>query len=292
MTVDILLATYNGETFLTEQLESLLAQSVTDWRLLIRDDGSTDNTMQILQAYRAREPLRIHILDNLHQRLGASGNFSALLHASSAGYVMCCDQDDVWMQDKIARTLGAMQALEALHGSHCPLLVHTDAVIVGEAQQQISLPFARHHHSFTRQLVQNTVQGCSLMANRALVQRAVPIPSAARMHDMWLGITAAAFGHITYLHEPTFYYRQHSANAVCARKKSPGDIKKSMRANALQAQAFHARHADTLSKRQSAAALALANLFAHSWPKRAQMLVQHRLLRRPLWQNLLVLMCV
>ena len=129
-TIDILLATYNGETFLEEQIDSLLAQSHHGWRLLVRDDGSSDGTREILENYRSRHPDLIIIIPSDGQNLGVCGNFSHLLEQTDAPYVMFCDQDDVWHHDKIETTLTKMRELERQHGESAPLLIHTDLMVV------------------------------------------------------------------------------------------------------------------------------------------------------------------
>ena len=110
--IDILLATCNGALYLPEQLDSLLAQTCRGWRLLVRDDGSSDGTREILENYRSRHPDVIMIIPGEGQNLGACGNFSCLLEQSDAPYIMFCDQDDVWLPDKIEITLTAMRELE------------------------------------------------------------------------------------------------------------------------------------------------------------------------------------
>ena len=101
--VDILLATYNGERFLDEQMHSLLSQSYTEWHLIIRDDGSTDNTLAIIQRYKKQYPNKITILEDNLANLGACRNFGRILEQSDADYAMFCDQDDVWLPKKIPR---------------------------------------------------------------------------------------------------------------------------------------------------------------------------------------------
>lgn len=290
MIIDILLATYNGAAWLCEQLDSLLAQSVTDWRLIARDDHSSDATPAMLQTYQTRYPDRIRILAS-PERLGAKDNFGALLSASTGDYAMCCDQDDVWMADKIEKTLRRMHYLEAMHGTDTPLLVHSDAILT-DGNLVPTASFAAHHHlaptysPFARLLVQNTVHGCSSMANRALVKRAIPIPPGARMHDMWLALVAAAFGHIDYLPEPTLYYRQHGGNVIGTKRKSRRlDIQTMMQANRLQAQSFHDRYAGDLSPGDRATIEALIRSGHENSVQRRLTLLRHGLLRRPLLQN-------
>jgi len=217
--IDILLTTYNGVPYLSEQLDSLLAQTCRDWRLLVRDDCSSDGTPEILENYRSRYPDVIMIIPREGQRLGACGNFSWLLEQSDAPYVMFCDQDDVWLPDKIEVTLAAMRELERQHGENMALLVHTDLMVVDERLNRLgdSLWFfqciePRRLTKLNRLLMQNFATGCTIMINRALRDLAVPIPVEALMYDWWLALVATAFGRVAAVENPTVLYRQHGRN--------------------------------------------------------------------------------
>ena len=225
--VTILLATYNGARHLPAQLDSLLAQTYNDWRLLARDDGSTDATPAILADYQVRFPERITIVSGDGRRLGACGNFALLMAAADADYIMFCDQDDVWLPEKVSRTLAAMQDLERSRGTGTPLLVHTDLKVVDERLQPVADSLWRFQYSdpvkgtvLNRLLVQNCVTGCTVMINRPLRDLALPLPAEAVMHDWWLALVAAAFGAIGRVPEATILYRQHRENDTGARQWS------------------------------------------------------------------------
>lgn len=217
-TIDILLATCNGAPFLEELLDSILAQTHGNWRLIIRDDGSTDNTPRIIGKYLANYPDKVSLLRDKGETLGPCGNFARLLQHSTADYTMFCDQDDVWLPEKIGLTFEKMRKLEFAHGKESPLLVHTDLRVVDSTLQLISDSLWRYQTtnpdatSLNRLLVQNVATGCTVMINRALRELALPIPEEARMHDWWLALVAAVFGHIGHLSQPTILYRQHGRN--------------------------------------------------------------------------------
>lgn len=218
-TIDILLATCNGAPYLPEQLDSLMAQTCRSWRLLVRDDGSSDGTLEILENYRSRHPDVIMIIPNEGQNLGACGNFSRLLEQADAPYVMFCDQDDFWLPDKIETTLAAMQELERQHGTATPLLIHTDLMVVDEQLTVIGESLWRFQRTepqrltkLNRVLLQNLATGCTIMINRALRDLAVPVPKQAWMHDWWLVLVATAFGRVAAVASPTVLYRQHEGN--------------------------------------------------------------------------------
>jgi glycosyltransferase involved in cell wall biosynthesis len=222
--VAIVLATYNGGRYLDEQIRSLQAQDVADWRLLVRDDGSTDDTPYRLRRF-ASEDSRISVLGT-DRRLGVVRNFGELLrqaHLDGAEYVFLCDQDDVWRPDKLRRSLSLMSRLEAEHGHGVPLLVHSDLEVVDLELRQVHPSFLefqgiRHEERDPLQvlLAQNFVTGCASLLNRALLEFALPIPDACIMHDWWLAQCAAARGALGFLPEPTIRYRQHAANQIGA----------------------------------------------------------------------------
>jgi glycosyltransferase involved in cell wall biosynthesis len=219
----ILLATYNGALYLASQLDSILSQTHEDWCLLVRDDGSTDSTPVILSAYRERYPEKITIIPPVGHRLGAAANFATLLDVAAGDYFMFCDQDDVWLPEKIERTLALMMALEAQHGAGCPLLVHTDLTVTDDELVPVAASLWGFQRAdpdggvvLNRLLMQNVVTGCSVMINRPLRDLAIPLPAGAIMHDWWLALVAAAFGAIGNVPAQTAFYRQHGANNVGA----------------------------------------------------------------------------
>ena len=223
--IDILLATWNGEQYLAEQIDSVLAQTWTDWRLLARDDGSSDGTVEILKQYESKYPERIHIIRDSKANLGASGNFSVLMEHSDADYLMFCDQDDVWLPEKIEILMGAMAELENECGQDMPLLVHSDLTVVDDRLQPIAPSFWHYQQLnpkkgrfLNRLLIQNVVTGCALLMNRRTKELALPVPTDARMHDWWIALVAAAFGRISYVQNPLVKYRQHGGNKLGAKE--------------------------------------------------------------------------
>ncbi len=260
--IELLLATYNGAKYLPEQLDSLIAQDYSDFRVLISDDGSSDATCAIITQYAARHPALFSMLEPGTQRLGASRNFARLLDAARADYVFFCDQDDVWLPDKISRSLAVMMQAErqALPGH--PLLVHTDLRVVDEQLSEVSPSFMAYsgisprRNSFSALLLGNVVTGCTAMANRPLYELARPIPAQALMFDHWLAQVAAGLGTIAYIDAPTVLYRQHSANAIGARPKSTRSFAKRIELTVLSDTVLrvlsrYSQHAAELAARYS-----------------------------------------
>lgn len=219
MMIDILMATYNGEQFLRPQLDSILQQSNQDWLLLIRDDCSTDATVQIIKEYQLLRPEQIELIRAEQPSGSAQNNFFQLLQYSEADYVMFADQDDVWLPQKIQVTLDKMRQMEQDYGTNMPLLIHTDLAVVDAALRVINPSlFQMQNMDAARNklnniLVQNIVTGCTMMVNRALLDWVTEIPKHAIMHDMWLALVASAFGQIGFVDQATMLYRQHGDNA-------------------------------------------------------------------------------
>ncbi len=221
--IDILLATRNGARLLEPQIDSLLSQEDVPFRILVRDDKSSDDTPAIIERYRIAHPGLIACLDG-GEELGALGNFARLLGEARAPYVALSDQDDVWAPRKLRTLLAAMRDLEARHGADTPLLVHSDLSVVDDALRELQPSFWRYsgfdpqRTNLARLLLKNTVTGCASLANLPLVRLALPVPAAALLHDYWLALVATAAGHLAAVREPLVAYRQHARNVVGARE--------------------------------------------------------------------------
>lgn len=211
----ILMSCYNGSRYLSQQLESVLQQTVTDFTLLIRDDGSKDDTLQILQQC---EDSRIKVLSG--ENLGPSGSFFALLEEArklGADNVFFCDQDDIWMPQKMELLLA-----ELANCPSGPALVFSDfSMIDGEgtvtgdsyaAMAQLRIP--QDGNFFPKLLAQPYVFGCASALNKALLDLIVNPPEGIEMYDCWIALVASVFGTVRYLSTPTIYHRFHTSNAT------------------------------------------------------------------------------
>jgi glycosyltransferase involved in cell wall biosynthesis len=226
--IDILLATYNGEAYIDALVDSLLSQTYPAFRILVSDDGSTDATPQRLQAYAQRYPGRIVCIPNPKPGRGALRNFEHLMQSSllqgQARWFAFADQDDVWLPDKLALSAQRMLVLEAAGWGQSPCLVHTDLCVVDEQQRVIHASMIGYEGldplAATREtlLSVNEVTGCTLLGNRSLLELALPIPDAAIVHDWWCAVLAGS-GARAFLAQPTVYYRQHGANQIGARNR-------------------------------------------------------------------------
>lgn len=214
--VYILLSTYNGVMFVEEQLDSLLRQTEEKVHLLVRDDGSSDGTREILDRLSAGETGRVSLLPQA--RLGVIGSFFHLLFQTpdDAAFVAFADQDDVWLPDKVARARLALeeQVPQGRPALYCSRLTYVDADL---APLGLS-PLPRRQPCFANALVENVAAGCTIMLNRAAIDllRSVPPPAAVQMHDWWFYLVVSAFGTVIFDPEPSLLYRQHGNNVVGA----------------------------------------------------------------------------
>jgi len=220
-TVAVIMATYNGEKYVKQQIESILASGFDDFEIFIYDDGSKDNTINIIRELMLLHPSRIHLYQN-EANLGVTRNFLQAVAKAEADYIMLCDQDDVWKPDKIEKTLNRMKAMEKRLGRDLPLAVFTDAVVVDEKLKPISDSFFKFNHlnpqktDLAHILMENKLIGCTVMVNGCVgkLLKQYPMPGHARYHDWWIALMASSMGKISFINEGTLYYRQHGGNLV------------------------------------------------------------------------------
>ena len=213
MTLSIALATYNGEKYLREQLDSILQQSIQDFELIVCDDSSTDSTLKILNEY-AEKDVRIKIFAN-EKNLGFRKNFEKAISLCSGDYIALSDQDDVWTENHL-------QVLLENIGDND--LVGANAFLCDEKAKPIGvgllscskiefLPNSKDDWFFFL-LHSNIFQGAACMFRKTLVQKAFPIPENVKFHDYWLALIASVNGGVVYVNECILYYRQHRTNVT------------------------------------------------------------------------------
>lgn len=220
MKVNILMSTYNGQQFLAEQIRSIQDQSYTDWTLFIRDDGSSDNTKEILKDFE-RQDSRIHLIDSdKSDNLGVIKSFHKLVNHDRADYYFFSDQDDVWLPNKLELSLKEAQNYLA----DFPLMVYMDLKVVNQDLEIMteSMVKSQSHHANTelvQELTENTVTGGVAMINHALAEMWQETDDIL-MHDWYLALLASAFGNLVFIDQPGELYRQHSDNVLGARTLS------------------------------------------------------------------------
>ncbi len=224
--VIVLLSTYNGERYLTEQLESLVAQKDVCAEILVRDDGSKDATIAILDEWQAKGALSWYTSANL----GPGKSFIHLLQTAQPGnYYAYCDQDDVWLSNKLRLTMDKMRAVEAENPGK-PVIIHTDMNVVDESLNVIHESFWRSSglrpdvlRTFPYLCTCNSVNGCTIVMNSAARELILEkyVEHDIIIHDVISALTVAYHGGIIdYVDAPTVLYRQHSANVVGAMEYS------------------------------------------------------------------------
>ena len=298
--VAICMATYNGDRFLEEQIQSILEQTYQDWYLFIRDDGSTDDTDEIIRKYATAYPEKIiQIRDPTLVGGSAKKNFSAIVEWVKANYdfryFMFADQDDVWLPDKIHKTFHILRQAEQRAGG--PVLVHTDLRVVDSTLQELGSSFFQYMalnpdvRDLNHLLVQNNVTGCTMMWNRALNDLETLSDDAVAMHDWCLALTACCFGTIACLKEPTVLYRQHGGNAVGATKVNTlafilmclignNHVRKTLKMSVAQARAFSDSFSDRLEEEQKKIIQPFAELYSCSKLRRIYKVVKGKYLKQ------------
>lgn len=208
--VCVLLSTFNGEQFLREQLDSLLDQQGVAASIIVRDDGSSDGTRQILQFYSDRNG-NFHV--HLGKNLGVVASFFELMRlaaASDATHFALCDQDDVWLPQKLSEALRNIGLESSVPQLYCSAVRYVD-----ESLRDLGSSRTDQLPSFGNALVENIATGCTVVFNRALldVVNSVP-PQRALMHDWWLYMVASAFGSVAFDPQSWILYRQHGRNVI------------------------------------------------------------------------------
>lgn len=213
--VTLLMATYNGMHFIREQLDSLLSQTYTKWKLVIRDDGSKDKTVDIINEYISRHT-NISLIINDTSLKGACANFAGLfdiaIQDNNIRYIMFCDQDDIWKPEKIQTSINAMLAMEQEYPRQ-PVLIYGDFELIDSEGKYMPGEFKLKTDLQLKNLLSfNSVYGCTTILNRELVDKIGAIPADAINHDYWIALVACMFKS-QYLPHKLLKYRQHTNNA-------------------------------------------------------------------------------
>ena len=213
MPVDILMATFNGEKYIRNQLLSLQAQTYGDWLLWVLDDGSTDRTTAIVDEFAARDP-RIKRVPSPLARLGPGKNFLGLLERASCELVAFCDQDDIWFERKLELLV---KFAEDRFDNTVPCLAYCDGHAYSDAEGVITSSFVSYLHAKNLRefLFFNAgYQGCFLLINSCLARMARDYDEPFYMHDDIVSLMAHVFGKVYFLPKALVLYRQHGQNVT------------------------------------------------------------------------------
>ena len=220
--VDILLATYNGEKYIKEQVESILNQTYENIQIIISDDCSTDNTRQVLKEYENNEKIKVFYQE---KNLGYVKNFEFLLKQVKSNLYMLSDQDDVWKKEKVEKSVEKIES-EKLD------LVFGDLEVVDENLNTLYKSYNRYMHlihkikkyqkDYRLQYLYNCMTGCTIISRKNWIDKVLPFPTDSKymIHDYWLGLVIALNGKVGYIEEPYILYRQHGKNQVGSKKAS------------------------------------------------------------------------
>lgn len=294
--IDIAIRTYNCEVWIDTLFESILSQDFQDWRIVVRDDASKDNTPQILNTWKARLKEKLLLIEDSAGNLGIMPNCDAVLSSSTAPYVMLADPDDVYLPGKISTTFKAMRSAEERAGKTCPIAVCTDASVVDGNLRPLVPSYWKWSHQnpkllniFHRMIVESPALNSTMMVNRALLDKALPV-AGSLYPDWWLAMVACAFGQIVHLPQTTILYRRHSSNdtlepmtatlSSASRRisQSRTRVEKLLSEYAQQAGVFLRRYGGEIQPSDAAALRA-----AHSLPSLNFFARRHAIIRHRLW---------
>lgn len=228
--LNILMSTYNGERYLCEQLDSIFAQNceesgIAEFKLLIRDDGSSDRTLDILEKYKKKYPDKLEWYQGKNK--GVIKSFFELMERADkdVDYYALSDQDDYWLPNKMRH---AVLKLETSNNQNIPLLYCCRPTLTDEKLRPLSsnIEMPKMRPDFGNALIENIVTGCTAVFNKKLHKMIIKeFPKFTTLHDRWLYLTASCFGKVYYDEESYIYYRQHGDNVVGKNTKRLAEVK-------------------------------------------------------------------
>ncbi len=213
-TVAVLMATYNGEKYLREQLDSILSQSYKNIKIYIGDDASKDSTSKILETYQKQFPEKISYVIN-KSNLGVVKNFEQLIQNCQEPYIALADQDDIWKVNKLELSLKKLQTIE----NSGPAMVHSDLTMVDISCKLLKSSFFdfrkikfSQDRSINKIISHNGVMGCTILFNQALKEKLLPFPEKLDTHDYWIALVNETIGKRYTIEESLIQYRIHENN--------------------------------------------------------------------------------
>lgn len=213
--ISVCMATYNGECYIKEQLDSILCQLSDGDEVIISDDGSTDRTVEIIKSYPSD---KITLIEGQSFK-NPVFNFENALKQAKNEFIFLSDQDDLWEAEKVGIML--------LHLKEYDLVI-SDARLIDADGTPLGTSFYELNGSSSglfKNIVKNSYIGCTMAFNRKILDHALPFPENTPMHDWWLGLIAELFGKVYFCKEPLVRYRRHETNASASASKSPYNLK-------------------------------------------------------------------
>ncbi len=285
--VEVLLSTHNGERYVGMQLASLLSQTYSNIRVQVRDDGSTDGTVEIVRAI-ASNDARLRLSEG--PRLGPAKSFMTLLAAGSedARWFAFCDQDDVWLPDKLSRAVAALEVFDSRPALYGAAMLH-----VSDELHPVATSGSPRSARFHNALVQTAFAGCTMVINQPARTLCLEgLPYYPPMHDSWIYLVVSAFGTVIYDDAITMLHRLHAQNVSSAliRRHWPRRIAahltrpRRLRRSVMVAKFYEALGAQLDEDKRTTVELLLAQHKA-SWPSRARYVARSPVFRQPALDN-------
>lgn len=210
MKISVCMATFNGAKYIKQQLQSILMQLSEEDEVIVSDDSSSDNTLEIVASFNDK---RIKLFPN-NQFSSSIYNFEFALKQAKGDYIFLSDQDDVWLEGKVLKTINELQ--------HVDMLV-SDCSIVDE-QFNIKIKSYFEHtnagNGLLKNLLVNTYSGCCMAFKKKLLKKVLPFPENLPTHDMWIGFVAELFFKIKFIKDPLILHRIHGNNSSTMSEKS------------------------------------------------------------------------
>jgi len=228
--VSVVIATYNGERFLEQQINSVLAQTIKPAEIVVCDDDSTDNTIAILEKFSTNHQLKYY---RNTKRMGVVENFKKAVSLATPGnYIALCDQDDIWLPQKIEKSI---EALSKIDDGISPAMIYSDLILIDSDEHLLNpsvdneLGHDKYHHCLETLLFGNFVLGCTVMMNESMRKFFSDIPkNKAFNHDTWITLIAFTFGKVSRLNQPYIMYRSHADNVTFSNHKKKNRIERIM----------------------------------------------------------------
>ncbi len=215
--ISVVMTTFNGGKFLQEQIESILSQTLQPAEIIVCDDHSTDNTVEILKDYQNKNVLTYYVNES---RLGVIANFKkAVSLASQHHFIALSDQDDIWFPEKLEHQYKELIKINELG---FPAIVYSDLMVIDDKKNILNSSFWNelghdtYSHSFKTLLFGNFITGCTIMMNDTMRKYFLQMPDNVPMHDGWLALIAYSFGKMKQIKEPHVQYRKHDSNLAYA----------------------------------------------------------------------------
>ncbi len=304
-TIAICMATFNGEKYIEDQINSIINQSYKDWILFIRDDNSIDSTSEIIEKMATDYSDKIVLIKDNSLKGGSSKkNFATILKwvkdKYNFNYFMFADQDDIWLEHKIKLSMERMREKES-ENEMIPILIHTDLKVVNQDLEILGESFFKYRalnieiKDLKHLLVQNNITGCTMLWNKKLNDLIDIQDDRIAMHDWWITLCASSFGQIICINEPTILYRQHTANVVGATKVNTlpfiikrlmgsAHVKETLKMSIVQAKSFLEYYKDKLSDAQIETIEKFINIEKYNKINRIYTVIKEKYLKQGLIQ--------